>query len=39
MDGATPFGVSLNGDFKPVDTSCGSGLLVGVTFSDDEPGT
>ena len=32
MDGATPFGVSLNGDFKPVDNSCGSDLFVGDSF-------
>ena len=32
LDGATPFGVSLNGDFKPVDTSCGSDLFIGVSF-------
>ena len=32
MDGATPFGVSLNGDFKLVDTSCGSDLFVGDSF-------
>ena len=32
MDGATPFGVSLNGDFKPVDTSCGSDLFNGDSF-------
>jgi len=45
LDGATPFGVSLNGsDFKPVDTSSGSEVFVGRSFSltgmisDDEPG-
>ena len=32
MDGATPFGFSLHGDFKPVDTSCGSDLFVGDSF-------
>merc|ERR1719374_443716 len=45
LDGATPFGVSLNGsDFKPVHTSSGSEVFVGRSFSltgmisDDEPG-
>ena len=32
LDWATPFGVSLNGDFIPVVTSSGSVLFVGGSF-------
>ena len=45
LDGATPFGVSVDGAaFKPIDTSSGPEILVGQAFSmtgmisDDEPG-
>ena len=36
LDGANPFGASLNGDFKPVDTSSSSELFVGRSFSLSE---
>ena len=43
LDGATPFGVSLNGDFKPVDTSrvvltCSLVTAFRCLFNDGEPG-